>query len=171
MGLPDRALWRQSRVTDLADDEAARYLDLAGFADGRLDADDRERVAAWLACDPDAAADIAAVRTLADMATPPPTAPAAVVARACALVGEAESASNIIAFALIRRASPRLRGMTRWGSLVTAVAMASWLGFSLGIDTSRAFVASGQPGEEGFLNELLDTPTGLVGDLTEGSQT
>ena len=38
--LPDRALWQQSRLTDAAPDEAERLIDLAAFADGRLDEDD-----------------------------------------------------------------------------------------------------------------------------------
>ena len=47
-GLSDAALWRRSRTVDMSEDaaETERYLDLAGFADGRLDPDDRERVAA-----------------------------------------------------------------------------------------------------------------------------
>ena len=43
--LPDAALWRHSLATDMAEDETGRYLDLAGFADGRLDPDDHERIA------------------------------------------------------------------------------------------------------------------------------
>ena len=61
-GSSDAALWRRSRAIDMVEDEAERYLDLAGYADGRLDPDDRERVAEWLATDPVAAGDVAAAR-------------------------------------------------------------------------------------------------------------
>src|SRR5207247_32149 len=68
VGLPDAALLRRSRMVEMTPDEAERYLDLAGFADGRLDPDDCERVAEWLAGDPAAAGDIAAARALATRA-------------------------------------------------------------------------------------------------------
>ena len=41
----DRALWQRSRETNMTPDEAERFLDLAGFADGRLDVEDRARIA------------------------------------------------------------------------------------------------------------------------------
>src|SRR5580693_9202156 len=85
-GSLDRALWRQSRSAELPDDAAARFLDLAGFAEMRLDADDEERVADWLARDPAAAGDIAAARALAGAPTQPDAASERVVRRACALV-------------------------------------------------------------------------------------
>src|SRR5438128_1727016 len=60
----DAALWRRSRTADMTAEEveAERYLDLAGFADGRLDPDDSEQVAERLAGDPVAAGDVAAPR-------------------------------------------------------------------------------------------------------------
>ena len=65
--------------------------------------------------------------------------------------------------------------MARWGSLAAAMAVASWLGFTLGADTSlslgQAGARTGQAGEDGFLRELLDPSTGFMRDLTEGSQT
>ena len=45
----DRDLWRRSCLTDAPEDEAARLLDLAAFADGLLEPDERDRVAALLA--------------------------------------------------------------------------------------------------------------------------
>src|SRR5438105_478543 len=84
--LPDGALWRQSRMTDAAEDEAGRFLDLAGFADGQLDPDDRERVAEWLAGDPIAAGDVAAARTLHAAGEPTEALPRDIVERACSLV-------------------------------------------------------------------------------------
>jgi anti-sigma factor RsiW len=167
----DKALWRRSVITESAEDKAARFLDLAGFADDRLDADDRERVEEWLARDPAAAADVVAARSHAAAAEPAP-APEAVVMRACAIIGGASRPENIVAFAA-RREPARLRGMAQWGSLAAAVAVAAWLGFTLGIDTSRALVLNDRPtaASAGFLNDLLETQTNLIGDPVEVPQT
>src|SRR6266446_8382277 len=62
---PDSALWRRSLAIDVAEDEDERFLDLAGYAEDRLDPDERDRIAERLAKDPIAAADVAAARVLA----------------------------------------------------------------------------------------------------------
>lgn len=171
-GLSDVALWRASRVTDIAEDEAERYLDLAGYADGRLDPDDRERVGEWLAADPIATGDIAAARVLGASTAPPEAVTESAIARACALVdgGEAQQ-GRVIPFAPRHRVRPSLHGMAGWGSLVAAMAVASWLGFTLGMDTSRSFAQIRQAHEDGFLHELLDPSTDSMRDLTGGAQT
>lgn len=168
--LSDRALWRRSAATE-AGDAAARFLDLAGFADGTLDADDRERVAEWLARDPAASADVAAARALAAAPEPFPPAPEAVVARACALFATPRQPDNLVVFPAWRRDGKRLRGMAQWSSLAAAVAVAAWLGFTLGINTSRAFVASQPPAAASFLGDLLDAQTSSILPFGEGSQT
>src|SRR5579864_4119916 len=91
--LPDDALWQKSRMVDAVEDDAARFLDLAAFADGTLDADDQERIAEWVAGNSDIAGDIAAARSLA--AGPQPSAPASIVARACALVDPPPRRGNV----------------------------------------------------------------------------
>ena len=171
-GLPDAALWRRGRVTEMAEEAAERFLDLAGYADGRLDPDDRERVAERLAGDPVAAADIAAACALAERAAELEPAPEPIIARAAALVGESTPRRDtVIAFPPNRRGRQRLPGMARWGSLVAAMAVASWLGFALGMDTSLSVAQIRQTGEDGFLREMLDPSTGFMRDLTEGAQT
>jgi len=173
-GLSDAALWRRSRMVDMTEDaaEVERYLDLAGVADGRLDPDDRERVAEWLADDPVAAADVAAARALAARAERLDAVPGAVIARASALVdGGGPRRGTVIPFWPSRRDRPRLRGVAGWGSLVAAMAVASWLGFTLGMDTSSSFAQIRQAGDDGFLREFLDPSTGFMRDLTEDSQT
>jgi anti-sigma factor RsiW len=181
-GLPDAALWQLSRNTDASADDAERILDLAGFADGCLDPDDRERVAERLAEDPLAAGDVAAARVLGPRAESLEAAPEPVIARACALVSRAENSGEkargtVISFPLGHRGRPRLHRMAGWGSLVAAMAVASWLGFTLGMDASRSFGQFGQAGqagqaaEDGFLGELLDPSNGFMRDLTEGAQT
>ena len=156
--LPDRALWQRSRMTDASEDDCERALDLAGFADECLDPDDQERVAEWIAGDPLAA------RVEQLVAAPEP-----VIARACALVGgAAPRRGTVVAFPIERRDRSRLRGMAGWGSLVAATAVASWLGFTLGMDASLSF---GQAGEDGFLSEMLDPGAGFMRELTEGNRT
>ena len=61
---PDDALWRRSLAIDVAEDEAEYFLDLAGYADDRLDPDERDRIAERLAKDPMAAADVSAARNV-----------------------------------------------------------------------------------------------------------
>jgi anti-sigma factor RsiW len=169
--LPDPALWQRSRMTDAAEDDAERILDLAGFADGRLDPDDRERVAEWLAGDPIAAGDVAAARALAAQTGKLEPTPEPVVARASIFVDSNEQRSNVIRFPAIRHDRPTLRRIASWGSFAAAMAVASWLGFTLGMDTSLSFVQRGQPGEDGFFSEMLDTSPGFMRDLSEGNQT
>jgi anti-sigma factor RsiW len=168
-GLPDAVLWQRSRTAEIIEAEAERYLDLAGFADGLLDPDDRERVAERLLGDPVAAGDVAAAHAQAErleaMSEP-------AIARACALVpGSARQRGAAIPFLLFRRQRARLQGMAGWGSLVAAMAVASWLGFTLGMDTSISFTQGRQVSEDGFLREFLDPSTGFMRDLTEGPQT
>jgi anti-sigma factor RsiW len=167
-GLSDEGLWQRSRVTDIVETEAERYLDLAGYADGRLDPDDRERVAEWLASDPVAAGDVAAARVSPLPAALPETA----IARACALVdGDQPQRATVIPFRSRQRFGSRLHGMVRWGSLVAAMAVASWVGFTLGMDTSLSVAQVRQTGEDSFFGELLDPSADLTRDLTEGTQT
>jgi anti-sigma factor RsiW len=170
-GLADLALWRRSQIAEITEDEAERFLDLAGFADGRLDPDDGERIAEWLAGDPVAASDAAAARALAHNAE---AMPEQAIARAAALVGGGGGGPQpaaIIPFPFGRRNRPRLQGMAGWGSLVAAMAVASWLGFTLGVDTSLSFSQIRQGSEDSFLREFLDPSPGFMRDLTEGPQT
>jgi len=167
--LPDRALWQRSRMTDASEDDCERALDLAGFADECLDPDDQERVAEWIAGDPLAAGDVAAARALAARVEQLVAAPEPVIARACALVGGgAPRHGTVVPFPIGRRDRSRLRGMAGWGSLVAATAVASWLGFTLGMDASLSF---GQAGEDGFFSEMLDPGAGFMRELTEGNRT
>src|SRR5690349_6849018 len=66
----DRRLWQRCRVMEAAEDDAGRFLDLAAFADSQLDVEERDRVDAMLAADPEAAADVEAARALAGSAWP-----------------------------------------------------------------------------------------------------
>ena len=168
-GLSDGALWRRSRAMETAEDEAARFMDLASFADRLLDSDEQERIAERLAEDPAATTDVAAARALAGAAASWGAPPEAVVARACALIGGGNAAGeNVVRFVARRRP---MQVLAQWASLAAALLVASWLGFTLGVDASGSLGPNGRGDDGGVLNELLDPATNLIRDLTEGAQT
>jgi ferric-dicitrate binding protein FerR (iron transport regulator) len=165
---PDRDLWRISRETDAPDNDGFRLLDFAAFADGTLDEDDRERVAAWLAADPDAMADIAAVHALVSSQA---DAPAEIIARASAAhPGAIAGSAEIVRFPLFRRQAANWNGLAHWGSLAAALVVAGWLGFNLGTETWSGYSQIGQTRDEA-LRELLDPSAGFMRDLTDAAQT
>jgi hypothetical protein len=153
-------LWQRSREIEASEDEAERFLDLAAFAEARLDDDERERVAALLVLVPAAAADVDAARALAG-SLPEASVGAAVIARASALVG-----AEIVPFRPRRGTAVLWHRTARWGSLAAAVALASWLGFDLG-STASATYASVR-GDDVSLGELID-PASAPG-FGEGSR-
>jgi anti-sigma factor RsiW len=167
--VPDRLLWQQCRQIDVPEDEAARLLDLAAFADGLLDAEENERVAALLAADPDAAADVVASRSATGLNRAPAELDR-VVTRALAILPEAASpGGRVIPFV------PRLRHrfvqhVAQWGSIAAAIAVASWLGFSMGSDASLA-LSTPRQSSESSLPDLFDPASGFLRDLGEGLRT
>ena len=168
----ERELWRRSVGAVIAEDEAQRFLDLAGFADGRLDPDEHERVAERLARDPDAAADVAAARSILARDLSSGVAPAQFIARARALVEEKSASSGwVIPFPRRYRPQPTVPGVARWAGLAAALVVASWLGFDLGSSTSAAFGPIAQPPEDSLVRDMLEPSTGFVRDLTEGLRT
>lgn len=174
-----RALWRRCLATETAEDEAERFLDLAAFADGRIaDDDERSRVAARLAADPDAAGDVAAAQAVGAGGAVLPDGAEAVVARAVAIADEPPGPAQVVPFApraIGRRgAGGAVSGVARWAGLAAAVAFCGWLGFAMG---SGASLTLSQPapvastGDGSFLSELLDPSTGFLRDLGEGRRT
>ncbi len=166
----DRLLWQRCRMIDAPEDEEAQFLDLAAFADRLLDTEDRARVAAWLADDPEAAADVRAARTL-DASAERPAGLDQVIARACAIWLDAvQERGQVVDFA---RARGRrfVQGFAQWGSIAAAIAVASWLGFAMGSDTTLALSQPRQPNDTGFLPELFDPANGFLRDLGDGLRT
>jgi anti-sigma factor RsiW len=160
-------VWRRSQGIEAPADEAERLLDLAAFADNRLDDDEAARVAALLAHDPNAADDVAAARLLAD-ATMEAAEPA-IIARAAALADSQRVEADVIAFPVRPAVRPWFSAAS-WSGLAAAVVLAGWLGFNLG---------SGLPGvtpsvhatDEASTGELFDpTPPLILRDFTENSQ-
>jgi len=165
----DRRLWQRCRTIDADEDEAARFLDLAAHADGLLDIEERERVAALLAADPRAAADVRAAQ-LAD-AERTSVGLERIIARASAISSEADSASGKIVPFAPRHGRRILETFAQWGSLAAAVALVGWLGFAMGSDTSLALSDRRQPGDTGLLPELFDPGPNFLRDLGEGMRT
>ena len=166
----DRRLWQRCRTMDAGEDEAARFLDLAAYADGLLDIEERERVAALLAADPQAAADVRAAQALAD-AERASAGLERIVARASAISPDPESVSGEVVQFAPRRGRRLLQIFAQWGSLAAAIALAGWLGFAMGSDTSLALSDPRQPSATGLLPELFDPGTVLLRDLGEGPRT
>jgi anti-sigma factor RsiW len=159
----DRDLWRRSCRIDAPEDEVARFLDLAAFADGLLEPDEHDRVAALLAGDSGTADDVAAARELHGEA--PSGSFERIVARACALVLD-EPNTRIVGFVPL----PKRRivhVLAQWGSLAAAIIVASWLGFVMGSDMSRTLRAPAASSEANFLPELFDPGSGFLRDLGE----
>jgi hypothetical protein len=162
----DRALWRRSQGIEAPFDEAEYLLDLAAFADNRLDADDTARIAALVARDSTAAGDVAAARALAAVEM---AAEERIVTRATALVGDSRPEALVLAFASLPPMARRSwYSAATWSGLAAAIAVAGWFGFSLGdgLSSSSTFVRSGA---DLSTSEALDPPL-LLRDFTENSQ-
>jgi anti-sigma factor RsiW len=162
----DRALWRRSCLTDVTEDEASRFLDLAAFADGLLEPDESDRIAALLAVDPVARDDVAVARGGSAGPDGLPGTLERVVARACAIL-PSEPTSRVVAFTPASRRRRILHGFAQWGSLAAAMVLASWLGFAMGSDTSRTLSAPVPPSDASFMPELFDPGSGFLRDLGE----
>jgi anti-sigma factor RsiW len=164
---PDQELWRRSQEIDATPDEAEFLLDLAAFADNRLDDDDTARVAMLLALDAGAAADVAAARALAGVAMI--AADESVIARAEALIGEGRPEAVLIAFPARGKSVRSWYGTASWSGLAAAIVLAGWLGFDLGSGLSGPPPLSHLT-DETSASELLDPGPQLLRDFTENSQ-
>ena len=163
-------------MVEVVEDERARLLDLAAFAEGRLDPEERERIAEWLRSHPDSAPDIDAARVLASAARQETISETA-VARACALVGAAMPSrqgaprrlGSVVAFRAREGRGPVLATIAQWGSLAAALVVAGWLGFTLGMDTSGMLARGGGPGsDDGVAQDLFGSSPAFFRDLTGG---
>ena len=108
-------------------------------------------------------------RKIAGDIAEPPDGLDRIIARACAILPDNSVAQGeVLVFRLPRQHRSIVHGLTRWGSLAAAIAVASWLGFAMGSDTSLALSQSGAASETSFLPELFDPGTGFLRDLNEG---
>jgi hypothetical protein len=169
--ISDRHLWQRCRVTDAPEDEMARFLDLAALADGLLDEEERDRVAALVAANPDAAADVRAARISAGLDWAPSAEIEKIVARACVILTDPAPARGGVLPFVQRRERRLVYHLAQWGSIAAAVAVAGWLGFAMGSDASLALSEPRQAGDTGFLPELFDPASSFLRDLGEGLRT
>jgi hypothetical protein len=163
---PDQTLWRRSQEMGANPDETERFLDLAGFVDGHLDDDERERIAALIAGDPVAAADVEAARTL--LTATLPAAGGAILSRAAALIDAAQAGGEILAFPHRLPQSRLWPAAASWGSLAAAIAFACWLGFDLGRDLP-GLAAIAHPSDDLGASELMEPAPLALRDAPEGS--
>jgi anti-sigma factor RsiW len=168
--LSDRALWQLCQRVDAPEDESRRLLDLAAFAEGGLDPDEQDRIAALLLADPIAAADVAATRAAGNRRESSATI-ARIAARASALRPGIPARSGRVLLFSHARQHLLLHGLAQWGSLAAGLAMAAWLGFTMGSAASLALSQTTISGEDGTVIELFDPATGFLHDLTAGVQT
>ena len=157
-------MWRRSCLTDAPEDEVARFLDLAAFADGLLEPDEHDRVAALLAEDAAAVDDVTAARAQRSEASPGGL--ERIIARASAIAPD-EFNSRVVTFVPPPRQRRIVHGLAQWGSLAAAIVVASWLGFAMGSDMSRTLRGPLPSGEANFLPELFDPGSGFLRDLGE----
>jgi hypothetical protein len=111
---------------------------------------------------------VATARALSAADSPGDALPEAIFARAAGLVDP--SLANVVPFAPRSRRVPKLPELASWGSLAAAVVLASWLGFTMGVDMSGSLAIGNRNSDDGGLNDLFDPATRLVRDLTENSQ-
>jgi hypothetical protein len=159
------ALWRRWRAAETAPPVAAPdALTLAAYVEARLDPHAAEAVEAWLSDNPLAFQDILAVRRAA--AEPPPEVPAAVVARAMALVDAGDA--RVVRFGRLAAPMRSWHSAIGWGAVAASMLLTSLVGFALGNDTYVSLSGNSQPT---LGQELFDPPTGLFGSVDEDSAT
>jgi anti-sigma factor RsiW len=142
-------------------------MDLAAFADNRLDPDEAARVEALIVGDAAAAADVAATRMLAGTAIA--AADPAMIGRAEALVGEGKPEAVLIAFPASGPAMRPWFSAASWSGLAAAMVVAGWLGFNLGSGLSTSPVLGGSTVDL-TANELFDAAPLMVRDFNESSR-
>jgi hypothetical protein len=170
MDIADRLLWQRSCVTDAVEDDYDRFLDMAAFADGRLDSDERERIAEWLHSHKEAAGDIVAARALANAGTYQ-TLSKTGLARASALVGDTSLSprGTVLAFPVGPGRRSGLAAIAQWGGLAAAMVVAGWLGFTLGVDASGMLARNGPGPDDGVVQELFGSSPAFFRDMTGGA--
>jgi hypothetical protein len=168
-GPPDRELWRRSQEIEAPLDEAERLMELAAFADGHLDDDDSERIAALIVRDAEAADDVAAARALAGVATI--AASQAIVARAASLVGDdaVVSGAEVIAFPTPPPVIRPWYSAVTWSGLAAAIVFAGWVGFDLGNGLSTVGSVARAPDDQSA-SEFFDPAPLLLRDFTDSTQ-
>jgi hypothetical protein len=157
------ALWERWRngAQTASDDAAPDPMELAAWADGRLDEVRAEPIEAWLAVHPEALGDAFAAQQAAAAPPPPALASDELIGRAAALVPALPE--NVVRLRPADVRAPLWLSAARWGGLAASLVVTSLVGFALGNDAYFNLTGD-QPSVESALHELLDPPLTIFGD-------
>jgi hypothetical protein len=147
----DRLMWQRWRAGANATSAAPDALQLAAYAEGRLDETDAEAVENFLAAYPDALNEIVAAR--AAIETPAIGASDDIIAKACALVPMRETVVPL------RRPAVRWHNALAWGSIAASLVAASFVGFTAGSDAYRTLAPT--QANESLSGDSLESSAGL----------
>ena len=150
--IEDGELFRRWRAAE-GPGAAPDALDLAAYAEGRLEGASREAVGRWLAEHPQ---DAEMVDLALTVRAEDGEAAERVARRAASLVS-----GEVVAFRP-RRLRLVWPDTARWGALAASVAIVGWLGFSLGGETYTALTGGD---DQVAVDELFDPPTGFFGSF------
>ena len=142
----DRALWR--RVTEdssFPEPEPELLLDLAAFAEGRLEGEALAALLAQFESNPELAEDAAYAASLSE--------------DAAYAASQTEKTAQIIAFPSRIRTRRLFSPVMGWGALVASLVLVSYLGFDLGNSAYASLAALVNPGiaaEQDFIDQPSD---------------
>ena len=163
----EAALWRRWRSASASVDAAGTAPDallLAAYAENRLPEAVSEAIENWLVAHPETMSDVLAARLAAR--SEHPSASAAMVARAEALVGAGDAQILTFQRPAGRRASWRAAAL--WGGMAASLVLTSLIGFNLGNSAYLSLIGGASPA---LGQELFDPPTGLFNSLDEDPNT
>ena len=150
----ERLMWQRWRAGARAASPAPDALQLAAYAEGRLDETAAEAVENFLAAYPDALNDIAAARTAIE--TPAIGASDDIITKACALVPARNTRETVVPF---RGATVRWHSALAWGSIAASLMAASFVGFTAGSDAYRTLAPT--QASESLTGDGLESSAGL----------
>ena len=155
----ERALWHRWRQFAAGEAATPDALDLAAYAEGRLDEAEAVAVETWLAAHPEILADVQLARVLAP--APSDTSHAAIVAKACALVAVSSltpANSNVMP---LRRSVVAWRSALAWSSVAASLVAASLVGFTMGSEAYQRLTQTQVQPSENVPADILDASPSL----------
>lgn len=149
----ERLMWQRWRA-DAAASAAPDALQLAAYAEGRLDETNAEAVENFLAAYPDTLNEIVAARAATE--TPAIGASDDIIAKACALVSSRGTIETVVP---LRRPALRWHNALAWGSIAASLVAASFVGFTAGSDAYRTLAPT--QANESLSGDSLESSAGL----------
>ena len=158
------ALWRRWRATARAESDTREPdpLQLAAYAEHRLDEAEAGAIEAWLAANPEAFEDVRLAQADLDQ---PQAASAAMIQRALPLLA---GSGRVLAFERPERRLSGLRLALAWGGMAASIAATGFVGFVLGSAAYGSFIGD-QEMQSTPDQELFAPPTALFSDAGEES--